>query len=66
MNVEIRTEAAQFLFWEHINGIFVKVGSLALVMRLPNQTMFGEMKKYMSFVIHCASCIRKNVNRTKI
>jgi hypothetical protein len=25
MNVEIRTEAAQFLFWEHINGIFVAV-----------------------------------------
>ncbi len=25
MNVEIETEAAQFLFWEHINGIFVAV-----------------------------------------
>ncbi len=37
MNVEIWTEA-------HINGIFVKVGSLALVMRLPIQTMFGEMR----------------------
>jgi hypothetical protein len=27
MNVEIGTEAVQFLFWEHINGIFVAVYS---------------------------------------
>ncbi len=28
MNVEIRTEAVQFLLWEYINGIFVTVCSL--------------------------------------
>ncbi len=27
MNVEIRTEATQFLFWVYTNGIFVAVNS---------------------------------------
>jgi hypothetical protein len=38
MNVEFWTEAAQFLFWEHINGIFVAV-CVFLICRLFLQDM---------------------------
>jgi hypothetical protein len=29
MNLEIGAEAAQFLFWGHINGFFLSVGQTA-------------------------------------
>jgi hypothetical protein len=47
MNVEIGAEAAEFLFWDHINGIFVAVRMLVLLL----QTVWcGQSQDSQQFV----------------
>jgi len=66
MNVEIRTKAAQFIFWEYINGMFVAAywDILAKLAKLTNfdkaNPFQGEVSINIRKQIICliASCIR--------
>jgi hypothetical protein len=53
MNVDIGTEAAQFLFWEYINGIFVAVQD-GLELKCRHE---GSHKSSSWFFVRRASCL---------
>jgi hypothetical protein len=53
MNMEIGTEAAQFLFWEHINGIFVAVCKICQYLKLGTSSL------------HALTQSRPGLNKTK-
>jgi hypothetical protein len=61
MNVKIGTEAVQFLFWEHINGIFV-----AMLIRQHLRLKEFSTTDYDSGEISWPSFSRRTVSRTTI
>ncbi len=46
MNVEIRTEAEQFIFWEHINENFI-----AVYTQIPDLTVLSKHHRWLSLMI---------------
>ena len=57
MNVEIGTEAAQFFFWEYINGIFVAVLFLKRAQKNREIYIAPTVSKQCAVVINTNTCI---------